>query len=472
MPNIHVLILLVGLLLGRDLARASDGSDASDPIQFAIASGWCATLALIALVALPACARGAAARGSSGLLLQGMRFAQWLRWLLVLPYATWSMATDAVGAVEAWIGAWIILDEIIAALPPLLALVCITWAEFPLQDRMRQALVMRQLDEGGLVDRLSTRFESTLGVVRAMLAMPLVPVMLIVFWHEATGTALEGAPGWVATSIDVAGTIAIVAIAPAIIVRVLGTRPLVEGALHDRVARLCREMGTRLRGVRLWPHASANAALLGVLPLARYILVTDRLVRSMPRHELDAVLAHELAHSRQHHVLWILLSVLAAVLVLSLAQPVLVAVLEAILPGRALVEAVSVAITAVLALAWFGAVSRLIERQADAHAAVAIGREIAESQGADPSVIHPAGPACMAASLDRVCALNGVEPSRWGFRHGSVHQRQRALAALPGMPIDRLPVDRRVLAIKRATLLGLLGSGVFLALGVALGWIR
>ncbi|MGD1914833.1 MAG: M48 family metalloprotease [Phycisphaerales bacterium] len=468
MPNIHVLILLVGLLLGRDLARAREGTVAGEPMQFAIASGWCVVLALIALVVLPACARGAASRGSRRLLLQGMRLASWLRWLLVLPFAGWSVATDAIGAVEAWIGPWIVLDEIVAALPPLLALVCISWAEYPLQDRMRQALVMRQLDEGGLPDRLPTRLESTVGVARAMLAMPLVPVTLIVFWHEAVAKVLSDSPGWVAMSIDVAGTMVIVAMAPAVIVRVLGTQRLAEGALHDRVGELRRAMGTRLRGVRLWQHASANAALMGVLPLARYVLVTDRLVRSMPRHELDAVLAHELAHSRQNHVLWILLSVLAAVLVLSLAQPALVMMV----PGGTVAEGGSVALATVLVLMWFGAVSRLIERQADAHAAVAIGREIAEAQGGDTGVVHPAGPACMAASLDRVCVLNGIEPSRWGFRHGSVWQRQRALAALPGLAIDRLPVDRRVRLLKWATLLGLLGSGAFLAIGAALGWIR
>ncbi len=406
------------------------------------------------------------------MLFQGLRLSAWLRWLLVIPFAGWSAAADAVGAVESWIGTWIALDELIAAAPPLFALVCISWAEFPIHDRVRQAMVVRQLDEGGLPDQLPTRIASTVATARAMLAMPLLPVTLIVLWHEMVDTSLSEVPGWLATSVDVSGTIVIVALAPAMIVRVLGTQSISDGMLHDRVVALCQAMGTRLRGVRLWTHASANAALLGVLPIARYVLVTDRLVHGMPRHELDAVLAHELAHSRQNHVLWLLLSVLAAVLTLSFAQALLSASPETTAGGTMLGDGVSFAVVAVFVIAWFGFVSRLIERHADAHAAMAIGQEIAISQGQDPTTIHPAGPACMAASLARVCDLNGIAPTRWGFRHGSVRQRQRALAALSGMPTNRLPVDRKVRLVKRATLFGLFGSGGFLAIGLGMGWIR
>jgi hypothetical protein len=76
----------------------------------------------------------------------------------------------------------------------------------------------------------------------------------------------------------------------------------------------------------------------------------------------------------------------------------------------------------------------------------------------------------MAAALDRVCALNGVDRERWGFRHGSVAQRQRALSRLANRAVDRLPVDRKVRVMRWATVLVLAGMGGLLAVGLQLGW--
>ena len=472
MPNVHVLIILVGLLLGRDLARSSEAAVRAHPIEFVFVSAWVMLVAVVALVALPSCAKAAAHRGSWKLLRTGLSAAQTLRWLVVMPFATWSIVGDGIGAVEGLIGSWIGLDEALAATPPLLALIAIAWAEHPLHDRMRQAMMMRQLDAGGVLERPPTRREAVVGTVRSMLAMPLVPVMLIVCWHETLSVVVSDREGWLVRALDFGGVITIVAIAPAIIVRVLGTRPMHAGDLHERINDLCKQMGAHVSGIRLWAHPSANAAILGVLPVARYMLITEPLVRGMPRHELDAVVAHELAHVRQHHVLWIVLAMIAGVGVLSVAQPVLGNMLAGGGLSIAASDGLAMIFVLIAALLWFGFVSRLIERHADARAAVAVGKEIARAQGVADGVVHPAGPACMAAALDRVCVLNGVDPARWGFRHGSVVQRQRALASIAGHDAGRLPVDRRVALLRLATLLGIAGLGLFVLAGLSLGWFE
>lgn len=472
MPSIHVLIILVGALLGRDLAHTRGDALAGTPAQFAIATGWTVLVALVALVALPACARAAAYRGSWRMLHRGLRLAQTLRWLVVIPFAGWCVLADGVGAVEALLGSWIGLDEIAAVTPPLLALLAVTWAEFPLHDRMRQAMMVRQLDEGEPMERPPTRTEATVGRARAMLAMPLVPVLLLVCWHETAELVLAGAHGWLMRTIDIAGTIAIVLIAPAIVVRVLGTKPMNSGEFRERVDELCHQMGTRVRGVRLWANPSANAAILGLLPWARYMLVTEPLMLGMPRHELDAVVAHELAHVRQHHVLWIVLSMLALVVALSFGQPAIATAVMNAGVTSGIAEALSLAVVAALAILGFGSISRLIERHADARAAVAIGHEIAAARAEPITHVHPAGPTSMAAALDRVCALNGIDRKRWGFRHGSVAQRQRVLSRLSGLPVARLPIDRKVRALRWATVLSLAGMGGFILVGLQLGWLR
>lgn len=471
MPSIHVLIILVGLLLGRDLAQARGSAQADTPAQFLFAAGWTVLVAVVALVALPACAKAAAYRGSWKMLQRGMALAQALRWLVVVPFAAWAILADGVGTVQALIGAWIGLDEALAATPPLLALLAIAWAEHPLHDRVRQAMIVRQLDEGGPMDRPPTRLEATIGRARTMLALPLLPVLLIVCWHETAHMMLADTPAWLARAIDIAGTFAIISVAPALIVRVLGTKPLNTGEFRERIDDLRQQMGARISGVRLWNNPSANAAILGLLPWARYMLVTEPLLRGTPRHELDAVVAHELAHVRQHHVLWIVLAMLAIVMAISLAQPLFTSAVVAlgVRPGFAgmltLVLGIGIAIHA------FGVISRLIERHADARAAVAVGHEIARDQGQDTTHVHPGGPASMAAALSRVCVLNGVEPARWGFRHGSIIQRQRALSKLAGLPAARVPIDCKVRALRVATVLSLMGMGGFLLVGLPMGWL-
>jgi Zn-dependent protease with chaperone function len=469
-PNIYVVFILIGLLLGRDLAEGAAGGARFALEQYAGVWLWMALVSSVALIALPACSRAAAQAGSWRLLQRGLGLAQMLRWLAVVPFAAWSMTVDGVGVVESLIGSWVGLDEGLAAMPPLVALLAISWAEFPLHDRMRQATMMRQLDEGGLLERPPTRAESLVSTTRAMLAMPLVPVWLIVCWHEAIALMLANRAPWVMHATDVAGTIAIVALAPAIIVRVLGTQPLRAGPLRDRVDTLCDHIGARVRGIRLWSHPSANAAILGILPLARYMLITEPLLRGMPRYELDAVLAHELAHVRQHHVLWIVLAMAALLLSLSLVQPMVLSAIEAMVGPWLFLEWSSIALLFALAVGCFGMVSRLIERHADARAAVAIGQEIAQARGEADGRVHPAGPASMSAALDRVCALNNVDPGRWGFRHGSVLQRQRALARISGQPEDRLPIDRQVATLRRVTIIVLLANIALVATAFLLGW--
>lgn len=84
----------------------------------------------------------------------------------------------------------------------------------------------------------------------------------------------------------------------------LRTRPLPPEAQH--LSALPERMGVRLREIRLFRGSQqkvANAVQVGILPNLRYVLISDYLVSSMPPDEVEAVLAHELAHIRGHHIL-------------------------------------------------------------------------------------------------------------------------------------------------------------------------
>ena len=95
------------------------------------------------------------------------------------------------------------------------------------------------------------------------------------------------------------------ALAPVLMNAVLTTAPL-DPALRERVLRVCADQGLRVRDARLLDTRGgkvANAAISGVLPNLRYVFLTDRLVEILDEDELDAVLAHEIAHGKGHHLL-------------------------------------------------------------------------------------------------------------------------------------------------------------------------
>ena len=70
----------------------------------------------------------------------------------------------------------------------------------------------------------------------------------------------------------------------------------------------------------------------------------------------------------------------------------------------------------------------------------------------------------MASALHLVASINGIDPGRKGFRHGSIDERVRRIRSIAGVPTSRLPIDAQARAIKWAAAIVLALS--LLALGV------
>jgi STE24 endopeptidase len=78
-----------------------------------------------------------------------------------------------------------------------------------------------------------------------------------------------------------------------------------EAELVERLSRLSRQAGTRVRGVFEWKlgekTAKANAALTG-WGATRRVIISDTLLNSAPPDEIEAVFAHELGHHVHRHI--------------------------------------------------------------------------------------------------------------------------------------------------------------------------
>lgn len=385
---------------------------------------------------------------------------------------------------EALGGNLILIDEAIATLPPLLVFI-LGWAFFyPIDRQLREASIIRTLDTTGAVPDMPTRWGYTLDQVRHHLLIVLVPISLILGWSELVDVILhanEGRlesldPRWlgiIATTLHMAGVIGVLVLVPLVIRIIWRTVPLGPGELRDRLVAMCRAQKVRCRDLLVWrTHSNMlNGAVIGVVPSLRYILLTDALLEQLPAKQVEAVMAHELAHARRHHLPWLMLGMVAAI---SLSWLAAATAIDFVLHRRgesaehpsALTSVVGFTAAVAAGFIVFGWISRRFEEQADAFAAQHLSGMTRASERDDDTPIEPEAAACMAMALDAVAQLNHIPRERFSWRHGSIAARQARLARLIGQPINALPIDRVFRIIRAAILLtiaGLIGLWVLAA---------
>ncbi len=98
-------------------------------------------------------------------------------------------------------------------------------------------------------------------------------------------------------------------IGPWLIQRFWGCKPLEDGHERFRIEKMCQRAGVKYQDILLWPMFGGKMITAGVMGLARrfrYILVTPGLLAYLNPEEIDAVIAHEIGHVKQKHLLFYL----------------------------------------------------------------------------------------------------------------------------------------------------------------------
>lgn len=520
MPLLPILVLLPLLL-------ADSGFAATSPLDrewaMAIVAGGPVVAASLAFVAVRLGMRRIDRRHDpSGIRLadRGLGLARW-----------WALAVHAVSIlVGGWLsivrgatGDLILVDELLAMAPPLLAFGLIWASAYDIDRCLHESARVRRLDDGRPLWPTLGRGAWVLGRFRVHILMLGLPLLFVLGGGEAATSLVPGdAPTWVADVVSFGCAALVFMIAPLLMRLVLPMRVLGVGRLRAEVDRLIARAGVRVSSVLLWrtDGTVANAAVVGLVPPLRSVLLTDMIVEEMPGACLRGVVAHELGHVRHHHMPWLVAS-LAAILLVGGAVasvPPIWFMARGEDPSGVLVQGTGFAgVTAVLAAAWigFGWVSRRYERQADtfavqtlsadprpsmhedkdedtdedtdedasnAGASVAISGGIRPRSEADddshPDVERPADSvaspspddvtheavAAMSGALLWTARLNGVDPSRKGWRHGSIAWRRAHLATLVGQPVHAMPIDALVRRLKWIAAIGVvIGIGATVA---------
>ena len=273
---------------------------------------------------------------------------------------------------------------LVGTLPALLAWAGLWWSQYPADRALREQNLLNDL-EGDLPLHHPPTFGSYLAMnLRLQLLFAVIPVLLIALVHDVAILPLgrlfpADRVDWESADAMLwLGSSALVfLIAPLVLRRILKTTSLPDSPLRRRLENLSRRSGMRYRDILLWhtDHNMGNAAVMGVIPRLRYVLLSDVLLETMDDDQIEAVFAHEVGHVVHRHMTWFV--VFFVILILAMgglethAAPLLGRLAQS--HGAAVKLATLVAGTALFTVA-FGLLSRRFERQADVYAARTIGR--------------------------------------------------------------------------------------------------
>ncbi|SMC25192.1 Tetratricopeptide repeat-containing protein [Desulfacinum hydrothermale DSM 13146] len=233
---------------------------------------------------------------------------------------------------------------------------------------------------------------------------------------------------------------------PYLVVRFWGCEPLPPSSVRLELEAFCRQRGFRLGDFLLWPLYGGDhltAAVLGVLPKLRYILITRGLLDLLTVEELKAVVSHEMGHVKRLHAFFYLTLFIAYAVVSSSFQDIILLLLlkhKTILAWATSPEPLdhslfamtySLPILTLLVLYFrylFGYFMRNCERQADLYALQVLGH-----------------PFTLVSSLQKIAFYSGQIEDLPSWHHFSIRQRIHTLLAAHEDP-GRIKAHNRKLA--------------------------
>ncbi len=384
--------------------------------------------------------------GHSALLL----FTEWLTICRTLPY----------------VGDLPLLPSLIAMTPFLLSIMLAWLVLYPADRAIRQIALEVYLFRGKPVRPVWGAWEYLQYNLRHQVLFVLAPMLLILMARDVIDRYQQQIVRWTGQpygpDLLVGGAAVVVAIiAPALLRRIWVTHPLPAGPLRMRLELVARRLRLRCREILVWRAGGmlVNAAVMGVVPPLRYVLITDGMLEQMDDEKIEAVFGHEAGHVKRHHILFFMLFALITGSLVTIVT----------IRARPLAEAwhnVAMGGLGVLLLVkWgvlFGWISRRFERQADMFGAYTLA--VGGVACAQPCPVHgallnapgdpPRDVLCTTAAqvfgntLNEVAVLNGIPPEAPSWRHSSISSRSRFLQAAALDPRTAQRFERNVLWIK------------------------
>ena len=324
-----------------------------------------------------------------------------------------------------------LLTAIIAILPLGITTASLAGAFYPLYRRVQEAMLYRNLEEGATVYPIPSRGRYILNDFRYNALIVLTPVFIAKVCSDLFDYSERAYPD-IFTSYPIFSDLSflitllvVIFLTPPILGMAWGLVRIGPSQLTQLTDAARKLQKVRFSGPYLWPTSGTipNAMVLGWFWPARYLIFTDVLLDKLEGTHLEAVIGHELAHIRQRHSLWILISLTASILVWGwiFSAAVYFAHLN---PDDESLSHLSTALGLIFTLLTFGFVSRRFEWQADA-----LSLAYMSARRGYP-FIDPAAAVALKGALTRVAALAGINEHASSFRHGSIALRKEKVDEL------------------------------------------
>lgn len=247
---------------------------------------------------------------------------------------------------------------------------------------------------------------------------------------------------------------------PFVIVRLWDCKPLPQGRLRDRLERFCKSTGFSCADIMLWNLFAGRLVTAGVIGFTgrfRYILISPSLIEMLDEQELEAVVAHEIGHVKNRHMLYYVLILMGFALfayemleLLSYKILSLDFIAKLIATGAVFANgAVSTVMTALPVLCFilyyrffFGYCSRNFERQADVHAL--------KMTHTSSGIIQ---------SLEKIARVGSLKRSAPNWHHFGIAERIHFLERCERDPSLITKHDRKVASMLAAYVFLLIAAG-------------
>ena len=288
-------IVLIGVLLMADggLALGEYGLALHGPAALVAALGPVLVTVALAFGATAWCHHRLVARGATSAIVWAQRIARLARWVLLAHFAVIVLGLGWLETVRSVTGDLVLVDEIVAMLATVAGVIAIWWIAYPMERRLREAVLLRQLDRGHPVFAVPRRGEYVVTQTRLHLLFMLVPMLAILAAAESIDAAAArfADVAWVAPAADVATVLvaaAVVLAAPFLCRLVLEVEPLARSDLRDELLEVCRVHSVTVRELLVWKThgVMVNAAVMGFIGRLRYVLLTDALLESLSRQQV------------------------------------------------------------------------------------------------------------------------------------------------------------------------------------------
>jgi STE24 endopeptidase len=470
--HLWVIALFAGLVLRESLKEPLLDGWLSDPMVAAVTVGAMVLIGGATHAVVSICGRRLLEHGRARDLYIAESALGAARWCAVAAHLFAVLALGWLDVLRRALGNIVALDEIVAVLPALLVFAWGWWALWPIECALRNVAIVRQLDLGGAIYPMPRRLEFVVLNLRHHVLVWLTPLLLVLAWSESTQWLTDvlidrgvipalgdDARASLNVGLEAMGVVLVFLVLGPLAMRfVWDTVRMPPGALRDRLLDLCRRHNVRVSEVLVWrTHGTMiNGAVLGLTPAFRYVLLTDALLDSLPDEQVEAVMAHEVAHVRHRHIIWLAAVLLVTIAAVAWAAESMVRAMGIVFDDADIPAWLALSVSGAsfaAALLVFGIVSRRFEWQADAFAAAHMSESLRMAGEPDAGVLGVThdGAGAMQAALRSVAELNHVPLDRPSWRHGSIGVRVELLARLVGTPEPRFAINRTARAIKAGT---------------------